>query len=110
RCRRRRGARRGADPGALPGPPRDRARAAGSPGGLTGSFEQRSSAVAKVFDGIDERLAAFLAAQPVFFVGTAPTDVDGHVNVSPKGLDSFRVLGSHEVAYLDLNGSGAETI
>lgn len=66
--------------------------------------------MAKVFDGIDERLAAFLAAQPVFFVGTAPTDVDGHVNVSPKGLDSFRVLGSHEVAYLDLNGSGAETI
>jgi hypothetical protein len=60
---------------------------------------------------ITERLAAFMLAQPVFFVGTAPADGAGHVNVSPKGLaGSFAVLGPREVAYLDLTGSGAETI
>ena len=66
--------------------------------------------MANVYDAIDERLAAFLTAQKVFFVGTAPSGVDGPVNISPKGLDSFRVLGPTEVAYLDLHGSGAETI
>ena len=65
----------------------------------------------KVFESIDEKLAAFLLAQPVFFVGTAPSGAEGHVNVSPKGLSgSFAVLGPREVAYLDLTGSGAETI
>lgn len=60
---------------------------------------------------IGERLAAFMLAQPMFFVGTAPADGEGHVNVSPKGLaGSFAVLGPHEVAYLDLTGSGAETV
>lgn len=60
---------------------------------------------------ISERLADFILGQPVFFVGTAPAGGDGHVNVSPKGLaGSFAVLGPHEVAYLDLTGSGAETI
>ena len=64
-----------------------------------------------VHEEIDDRLAGFLAAQPVFFVGTAPAGHDGHVNVSPKGLaGSFAVLGPREVAYLDLTGSGAETI
>lgn len=62
-------------------------------------------------EGIDDDLAAFMAAQPVFFVATAPAGGEGHVNVSPKGLaGSFTVLGTHEVAYLDLTGSGAETI
>ena len=65
----------------------------------------------KVFDGIDERLRAWIAAQPMFFVGTAPLDPDGHVNVSPKGpIDCLRVLGPRSVAYLDMVGSGAETI
>lgn len=65
----------------------------------------------KVFDGIDERLERWIAAQPMFFVGTAPLAGDGHVNVSPKGpIDSLRVLGPSRVAYLDLVGSGAETI
>ena len=45
-----------------------------------------------------------------FFVATAPVALDGHVNLSPKGHDSFRVLAPREVAYLDLCGSGAETI
>ena len=62
-------------------------------------------------DEIDDALARFLLAQHMFFVASAPTSADGLVNVSPKGLDgSFAVLGPHEVAYLDLTGSGAETI
>jgi predicted pyridoxine 5'-phosphate oxidase superfamily flavin-nucleotide-binding protein len=65
----------------------------------------------KIYDGIDDRLAEFLHAQPVFFVATAPSGPDGHVNVSPKGLaGSFAVLDPRTVAYLDLTGSGAETI
>ena len=64
-----------------------------------------------MFEGIDERLERWIAAQPVFFVGTAPLDPDGHVNVSPKGpIESLRVLGPLRVAYLDFVGSGAETV
>jgi hypothetical protein len=63
----------------------------------------------KVFDGIDEKLAAWIGAQHLFFVATAPRE-SGHVNLSPKGLDAFAVLGPRSVAYLDLVGSGAETI
>lgn len=59
---------------------------------------------------IDEGLQAFIRAQPVFFVATAPLDPRGHVNLSPKGLDTFRILGSRKVAYLDIFGSGVETI
>ena len=65
----------------------------------------------KVYAGLDERLRQFISAQPVFFVATAPSGDGGHVNVSPKGYrDTFAVLGEHTVAYLDLTGSGAETI
>jgi Pyridoxamine 5'-phosphate oxidase len=67
--------------------------------------------MAKVFDEIDEHLARWIAAQALFFVGSAPLSPDGHVNVSPKGpIGSLRVLGPREVAYLDFAGSGAETI
>jgi pyridoxamine 5'-phosphate oxidase-like protein len=67
--------------------------------------------VSKVLDGIDGRLAAWLERQPVFFVATAPLGADGHVNVSPKGtIGTFRVLDRDTVAYLDLTGSGAETL
>ena len=59
---------------------------------------------------IDSQLADFIRAQKLFFVATAPLDRDGHVNVSPKGLDSLRILDERTVAYLDLTGSGAETI
>ena len=62
-----------------------------------------------VYDGIDDKLRRFIEAQHVFFVATAPLE-GGHVNVSPKGLDSFRVLGPRTVAYMDYVGSGAETI
>jgi Pyridoxamine 5'-phosphate oxidase len=67
--------------------------------------------VGKRYDGIDPKLAGWLAAQPVFFVATAPLAADGHVNLSPKGLlGTFRVLDEHTVAYLDLTGSGIETL
>ena len=67
-------------------------------------------AVGREYDVIDERLADFVCSQPVFFVATAPLSADGHVNLSPKGLDSFAVLDERTVAYLDLTGSGVETI
>jgi len=67
--------------------------------------------MAKIFDGIDERLERWIAAQPLYFVGSAPLDADGHVNVSPKApIETLQVLDEHTVAYLDLVGSGAETI
>jgi Pyridoxamine 5'-phosphate oxidase len=64
-----------------------------------------------VYADIDEKLRDWLLAQPAFFVSTAPLSADGHVNISPKGMDgTFAVLGSHRVGYLDYYGSGAETI
>lgn len=67
--------------------------------------------MANVFDGIDDGIRAFIEAQPMFFVGTAPSGSDGLVNVSPKGYrDSFAVIDEHTVVYLDLFGSGVETI
>src|SRR3954466_4634763 len=65
----------------------------------------------KVFDEIDEKLPAWIRRQRMFFVGTAPSGAGGHVNVSPKGpIESLRILDPHTVAYLDVVGSGAETI
>ena len=67
--------------------------------------------MATVYAEIDQKLRDWLMAQPVFFVGTAPLAADGHVNVSPKGMNgTFAVFGSHQVGYLDYYGSGAETI
>ncbi|MGO8740627.1 pyridoxamine 5'-phosphate oxidase family protein [Rhodoblastus sp.] len=64
--------------------------------------------MAKRHDEIDERLQAFIAAQPIFFVATAGPQ--GRVNLSPKGLDGiFAVLGPRRVAFLNLTGSGNET-
>lgn len=65
--------------------------------------------MARVHDSITPDLRAFIEAQQVYFVASAPLAADGHVNLSPKGLDSFRVLGPRSVAYLDLTGSGNET-
>lgn len=64
----------------------------------------------KLYEQIDPALRGFIEAQRMFFVATAPLDATGHVNLSPKGLDTFRVLGPGQVAYLDHVGSGAETI
>ena len=67
--------------------------------------------MAKVFDGIDTSLAQWLSQQPMFTVATAPLAADGFVNVSPKGMaGTFAVLDPHRVGYLDLTGSGVETI
>ncbi|MGK2964606.1 MAG: pyridoxamine 5'-phosphate oxidase family protein [Tepidiformaceae bacterium] len=66
--------------------------------------------MATVHNAIDGRLAEFITQQHMFFVGTAPSGGAGHVNISPKGLDSFRVIDPETVAYLDLTGSGVETI
>jgi hypothetical protein len=55
-------------------------------------------------------LAAWWREQPMFFVATAPSGDGGHVNLSPKGYDTLRVLAADRVAYLDLTGSGVETI
>ena len=67
--------------------------------------------MATLFSEIDKKLRAFIEDQPMFFVGTAPSGDDGLVNISPKGYrDSFAVIDEHTVAYLDLFGSGAETI
>ena len=65
----------------------------------------------RVYEGIDERLQAWIARQSLFFVATAPRAGDGHVNLSPKGpIGTLRVLDETTVAYLDVVGSGAETI
>jgi predicted pyridoxine 5'-phosphate oxidase superfamily flavin-nucleotide-binding protein len=67
--------------------------------------------MAKIFDGIDDHLREWITRQRLFFVGTAPLADDGHVNVSPKGpIESLALLDEHTVAYLDVIGSGAETI
>jgi hypothetical protein len=67
--------------------------------------------VAKVFDAISEPLREWIVKQRMFFVATAPLAADGHVNLSPKGpIETLRVLGPHAVAYIDMVGSGAETI
>jgi hypothetical protein len=64
----------------------------------------------KVYQEIDEGLRDFIGRQHLFFVGTAPDAAEGHLNLSPKGLDTFRILGPKTVAYLDLTGSGIETV
>ena len=65
--------------------------------------------MAAVHSCITPELETFILAQPMFFVGTAPLSPEGHVNVSPKGLDTFRIISPTRVAYLDLTGSGNET-
>jgi hypothetical protein len=64
----------------------------------------------KEYAEIDERIANWIARQHLFFVATAPLAADGHVNCSPKGLDTLCVLGPMQLAYLDLGGSGIETV
>jgi hypothetical protein len=66
--------------------------------------------VAERFTSISPDLAQWWREQHVFFVATAPSGGDGHVNLSPKGYDTLRILDVNRVAYLDLTGSGVETI
>ena len=67
--------------------------------------------MAKTFDEITDQMREWVSRQVMFFVATAPLSGEGHVNLSPKGpIGSLRILGSRRVAYLDVGGSGAETI
>jgi hypothetical protein len=66
--------------------------------------------VGKQYETLTPELVEFIESQKMFFVATAPLEAGGHVNVSPKGMDSFRVLDERTVAYLDVTGSGVETI
>lgn len=63
--------------------------------------------MAKFYDKITSRIHNFIEAQKVFFVATAPKN--GRINLSPKGMDSFRVLNENRVAWLSVTGSGNET-
>jgi hypothetical protein len=72
--------------------------------------QPRLALMGKLYDGINDGLARFIGAQHLFFVATAPLHSAGHLNLSPKGLDSFRVIDPKTVAYLDLTGSGIETV
>ncbi|OOQ61138.1 pyridoxamine 5'-phosphate oxidase family protein [Mucilaginibacter pedocola] len=65
--------------------------------------------MAKFFEEIGPRHREFIEAQKIFFTASAPLSGDGHVNLSPKGMDAFRVLSPNKVAYMDINGSGNET-
>jgi hypothetical protein len=63
----------------------------------------------KIFEAISAEHQAFIESQPMFFVASAPLSGAGHVNLSPKGLDTFRIIDPGTVTYLDLTGSGNET-
>jgi len=64
----------------------------------------------QAYETLDAALREWIAKQKVFFVGTAALAADASINCSPKGMDTFRVAGERKVAYLDLTGSGVETI
>jgi len=64
----------------------------------------------KVYETITPELASWIGQQHMFFVATAPLATDGYVNTSPKGLDCLRIVDPRQVAYLDVTGSGAETL
>jgi len=70
----------------------------------------REGSVGKLYDEITPELAGWLGQQRMFFVATAPLAAEGLLNCSPKGLDTFRILDPRTVAYLDLTGSGIETV
>ncbi|WP_183564282.1 pyridoxamine 5'-phosphate oxidase family protein [Mucilaginibacter sp. SP1R1] len=65
--------------------------------------------MAKFFDSIQDQHQSFIEKQKMFFVASAPLAANGHVNLSPKGIDSFKVLSANKVAYMDIIGSGNET-
>ncbi|MCA9128833.1 MAG: pyridoxamine 5'-phosphate oxidase family protein [Planctomycetales bacterium] len=71
---------------------------------------RQGAELGKVHDAIDQSLQDFIGKQHLFFVATAPLDANGLINVSPKGLDSLRILDDYTVVYADLVGSGIETV
>jgi hypothetical protein len=66
--------------------------------------------MAEFYDALSDKQVAVIKAQKMFFVATAPRSDAGRVNLSPKGYDSFRVIGPSRVAYADIGESGAETL
>ena len=66
--------------------------------------------MAKTYEALTDEHRRWIGEQAMFFVASAPSETEGHVNVSPKGYDTFRIIDDHTVAYLDLTGSGIETI
>jgi hypothetical protein len=66
--------------------------------------------MSKTYDRLDDKLIAFIRRQKMFFVATAPLSAEGHVNLSPKGYDSFAIIDPTTVAFLDMGGSGIETV
>ena len=65
--------------------------------------------MAKFFEEINDNHREFINHQKIFFTASAPLGAAGHVNLSPKGMDCFRILSANRVAYMDINGSGNET-
>lgn len=74
------------------------------------SERRRGVTMGQLYGELHEGIQEFIGKQHMFFVATAPLSEEGRVNLSPKGLDSFRVLGPKTVGYLDLVGSGIETV
>ena len=74
-----------------------------------GWFDQAQT-MGKSYESIPDDLRAWIAEQPMFFVATGPLSAAGRINCSPKGGDTFRIIGPNEVAYQDYVGSGAETV
>ena len=66
--------------------------------------------MATFYDQLEDKHLDFIEQQKMFFIATAPAASDGHVNLSPKGYDAFKVIDRNTVAYLDLGGSGIETL
>lgn len=65
--------------------------------------------MAKTYPALTPELQTWIAQQPLFFLASAPLQRDGHINLSPRGLDSLRITGEQELVILDLTGSGNET-
>ena len=63
----------------------------------------------KLYDSLNQEFRDWITRQPMFFVASAPLTAEGHINLSPRGYDSLRILDEHTVAWLDLTGSGNET-
>lgn len=64
----------------------------------------------RIYEALDDRLIEFIRRQKMFFVATAPLSADGRVNLSPKGYDSLAVVDTQSLAWVDLGGSGVETL
>lgn len=76
----------------------------------TQQFEYPSEIImAKTYASLSAELTTWIQQQPLYFLASAPLQADAHINLSPRGLDSLRILNGHELVILDLTGSGNET-